>query len=73
MHIRVVLSCLLTFLLFWEASGQDWPQWRGPAGVNHASAGATAPIEWSEQKGLSWVTELPRRGNSSPTSAIRST
>ena len=49
----------------WPA--QDWPQWRGPAGVNHAAANATAPIKWDEQSGLAWTTELPGRGNSSPT------
>ncbi|MCA9236829.1 MAG: PQQ-binding-like beta-propeller repeat protein [Planctomycetales bacterium] len=50
-----------------SAVAQDWPQWRGPHCDNRATAGATAPIEWSEDAGLAWSTPLPGRGHSSPT------
>lgn len=46
---------------------EDWLQWRGPTGDNHAPTGATAPVEWSESEGLAWKTALPGRGHSSPT------
>jgi len=46
---------------------EDWPQWRGPTGDNHAPAGATAPVEWSENENLAWVSPIPGRGHSSPT------
>ncbi len=47
--------------------GEDWPQWRGPHSNNHAAPTATAPTQWSETSGIAWTTELPGRGNSSPT------
>ena len=46
-------------------SNQDWEQWRGPNGNGHAPAGEY-PLEWSENKNLSWKTLLPGRGHSSP-------
>lgn len=46
-------------------SNQGWEQWRGPNGNGHAPAGEY-PLEWSENKNLSWKTLLPGRGHSSP-------
>jgi outer membrane protein assembly factor BamB len=46
-------------------SSQGWEQWRGPNGKGHAPAGEY-PLEWSENKNLSWKTLLPGRGHSSP-------
>ena len=46
-------------------SSQGWEQWRGPNGNGHAPAGEY-PLEWSENKNLSWKTLLPGRGHSSP-------
>ncbi|MCA9239208.1 MAG: PQQ-binding-like beta-propeller repeat protein, partial [Planctomycetales bacterium] len=48
------------------ATAQDWPQWRGPTGDNHAAAKATAPTEWSEDANILWRTPVPGRGHSSP-------
>lgn len=58
---------LLAVFLASVAEAQDWPQWRGPTGDNHATEGATAPVAWSETEGLAWKTPLPGRGHSSPT------
>lgn len=58
----IVLSLVAT-----HAWAEDWPQWRGPNGDNHAAPGAAAPIEWTETSGLFWRTRLPGRGHSSPT------
>ncbi len=49
------------------ASAQDWPQWRGPTGDNHAAPHSTAPVKWSESSGIAWKTSIPGRGHSSPT------
>ncbi|MDC3284302.1 PQQ-binding-like beta-propeller repeat protein [Opitutales bacterium] len=46
-------------------SSEGWEQWRGPNGNGHAPAGEY-PLEWSENKNLSWKTLLPGRGHSSP-------
>ena len=43
----------------------DWPQWRGPGGQGHAES-TQLPAEWSEGKNVTWRTELPGRGWSSP-------
>ncbi|MEM7453485.1 MAG: PQQ-binding-like beta-propeller repeat protein [Planctomycetota bacterium] len=42
----------------------DWPQFRGPLG--NAVSGDTLPTEWSPSANLSWKTELPGPGASSP-------
>lgn len=65
--MRTLLLAALLLLTPAHSHAQDWPQWRGPTGNNHAAAGATAPTEWSESAGLAWVTPVPGRGHSSPT------
>lgn len=47
------------------ASAGDWPQWRGPQG-NSVSDEQGLPIEWSEESGIVWKTELPPWGTSTP-------
>ena len=65
---------LLRFFLFAVIVGSlatstriqaNWPQWRGPGGQGHAGA-SQLPSEWSEAKNVTWRTELPGRGWSSP-------
>ena len=76
---RCINECRTTrFLLRWKfvvlicfswavvASGQEWPQWRGPTGDNHAAGDATGPTKWSDAEGLAWTTPIPGRGHSSP-------
>lgn len=67
MHRRPQIAVLALLLPAVTCRGEDWPQWRGPTGDNHAPAGATAPVEWSEESGLAWKTAIPGRGHSSPT------
>jgi outer membrane protein assembly factor BamB len=42
-----------------------WPQFRGPGGEGHATSSGV-PLEWSETKNVTWKTEIPGRGWSSP-------
>ena len=67
MKFRCVALVTFSITILSNVSAEDWPQWRGPAGVNHAPSGATAPTQWDDESGLAWKTELPGRGNSSPT------
>ena len=67
MSFRYAMLFSLFLVAAANSFAQDWPQWRGPAGVNHAAANTTAPLEWDAQSGLAWKTEIPGRGNSSPT------
>ena len=43
----------------------NWAHWRGPE-FNGLSGTAQPPIRWSESENLSWRTELPGRGHSTP-------
>ena len=48
-----------------SACSQQWPQFRGPDGNGHASA-TDLPSSWSEKENVSWKTDLPGKGWSSP-------
>lgn len=47
------------------ASGEDWPQFRGPGGQGISTVD-TLPIEWGPEKNVAWKVELPGSGWSSP-------
>lgn len=69
-HRRLVVSALLMAafpLHSASTSAQDpaWPGFRGP-GRDGIAAGATPPLVWSDTENLSWKTELPGPGSSSP-------
>ena len=56
---------LLSLQLTAAVAADSWPQWRGPAGQGHGDA-SNLPTEWNGEKNVSWKTELPGRGWSSP-------
>jgi len=60
-------AVLLFFLASSSLQAQDWPQWRGPTGDNHAASGTKAPVTWDEDSNLAWKVPVPGRGHSSPT------
>src|SRR5205823_3876464 len=65
MH-RLVLAALLSLPLSLSlAEGRDWPQFRGPTAQGHADA-ANPPTEWSPTQNVTWRTEIPGLGWSSP-------
>ena len=43
----------------------NWHQWRGPVSTGAAIAG-NPPITWSETENVTWKTEIPGLGHSSP-------
>lgn len=47
------------------ARAEDWPQYRGVGG-SASSKSAGTPLEWGDGKNLSWKTDLPGPGSSSP-------
>ena len=62
---------LVLWACAWPAVGTDWPEFRGPCGDGHVLApGDTNPIglplHWSETNHLTWKTEIPYRGWSTP-------
>ena len=65
MNARTLFAVAAGLLAALTSIQADWPQWRGPGGQGHAEA-AQLPDEWSEAKNVTWRTELPGRGWSSP-------
>lgn len=57
-------ALLLTVLLPFTASAEDWTSWRGPG--NEGVAPTAAPTAWSEEENVAWKLELPGRGFSTP-------
>ncbi|MHC4402293.1 MAG: outer membrane protein assembly factor BamB family protein [Planctomycetota bacterium] len=46
-------------------AGDQWPQFRGPAGNGHSEARGV-PLEWSASENVAWKTAIHGRGWSSP-------
>lgn len=49
----------------------DWPDYRGPWGIGHATAPGDdkkigLPVKWSEAENVKWKTPIPHKGWSSP-------
>ncbi len=63
-HWPRVLTLVLG-LLSMRCSGEDWTRFRG-ADAAGVSAHSSVPVVWSESENLSWKTELPGPGSSSP-------
>jgi outer membrane protein assembly factor BamB len=63
MH-RLLLAASLTLTLALTLSARDWPQFRGPTAQGHADA--KLPTEWGRTQNVTWRTEVPGLGWSSP-------
>ncbi len=59
------LTCLGIVLLTSSLSAADWPQFRGPA-ASSANDAADPPVEWSQEKNVAWIADLPGDGFSQP-------
>jgi outer membrane protein assembly factor BamB len=63
---RFLLSINVVLMATVSCCADDaWPAFRGPSGDGTSDA-ADPPREWSQQKNISWRTELPGEGWSSP-------
>jgi outer membrane protein assembly factor BamB len=62
MSLLLVLSLLTSIV---DASGGNWPQWRGPDGQG-VSTEKDLPTEWSATKNIKWKTPIAGRAHSSP-------
>ena len=64
--VLAVCSMALTLTVSLDtAMGAEWPEWRGPGGLGHASA-RNLPVQWGESDNVAWETPIPGRGWSSP-------
>jgi len=64
MHLVSVFALLLV-LISTQILAADWTQFRGPGGSG-ISDSKGAPLKWSDTEGLTWKTDLPGPGTSSP-------
>jgi len=60
-----LLSTVAFFNSIVDASGGNWPQWRGPDGLG-VSTEKNLPAEWSATKNIKWKTPIAGRSHSSP-------
>ncbi len=65
---RVLFCCAIFALPLSSVRADDWPQWRGIAGNNHAAEGTTVPLRWNlaNGKNVQWKIKLSGRGHSTP-------
>ena len=64
--MRIVLCLFIAFGISAPISaGENWWQFRGPAGDGHAKAD-NLPLKWSEQDNIVWKAAIHDRGWSSP-------
>ncbi len=66
MRCKTLLALVLTFALGVAAFGEDdWTQFRGPGGEGVSTA-TGLPVEWNDGTNITWKTDLPGPGSSSP-------
>jgi outer membrane protein assembly factor BamB len=61
-----ITSLLIVACPLAQCSEPNWPSWRGPSGNGTAPGNQRPPIEWSEEKNISWKIKLPGLGHSTP-------
>lgn len=65
MRTRILLTASVCALALSTARGENWPQFRGPAG-NGVVADSKLPSEWGPDKNIRWKVEIPGVAWSSP-------
>ena len=63
MRLAVVLS--VSLIASSTSFAEDWPAFRGPTGMG-VSTSKNTPIKWGVKENITWKTELPGGGTSSP-------
>jgi outer membrane protein assembly factor BamB len=61
-----IASAVLPVPSGFEASAQNWAQWRGPASAGVSSESAALPTTWGEGRNVVWKAPLAGLGASSP-------
>ena len=69
-HSATIMACLIAGTAMGISSApcadSNWPAWRGTSGNGTAPDHSKPPIEWSEEKNISWKVQLPGLGHSTP-------
>lgn len=66
--IGVIATLVATYMATQNTVAQDWPQWRGKIGDNHAADDSQIVNRWNLETGenILWKTKIPGRGHSTP-------
>jgi outer membrane protein assembly factor BamB len=62
---RCVAAIIFALALGGPLAAEDWPRWRGPAGMGVSTA-SRLPLTWSRSENIRWRIPLPGEGSSSP-------
>ena len=62
---RVALIAFAVLAVLPQLNAENWPGWRGPRG-DGSSSDPNVPIKWSGTDNVTWKTQLPGKGHSSP-------
>ena len=61
----IALAAIGVLLASDQADAENWPRWRGPAGVGISSETQVA-LRWSKSTNVAWKAPIPGEGSSSP-------
>ena len=62
---RQLTVCVVVLLAAWNATADQWPEFRGPDGQGHSDEQGL-PLDWSESRNVLWKAAIPGAGWSSP-------
>jgi outer membrane protein assembly factor BamB len=65
-QLRFCLIFLCSGTLIAPARADDWPAWRGAYNDGVAREKSSFPLSWSADENITWMTEIPGIGHSSP-------
>ena len=65
-QMRTTAAFTLFLILAAQVASAGWPEFRGPTRDGHAPKDAKLPTEWSEEKNVTWKTEIHGLGWSTP-------
>ena len=66
-RLPLATTLAMTLLFCVPAAGENWTEFRGPAGTG-ISAAKNLPLSWSEEENIRWKLEVHGKGWSSPVS-----
>ena len=64
-RLSLATTLVTTILLSLPAAGENWAEFRGPAGTGISTA-KNLPLRWSETDNIRWKLEIHGKGWSSP-------